>query len=58
MSILFDRTEYHVYDRRMKRTQIFLTDRQVEIIKDRAAALGISMAEMIRRILDRFLERK
>jgi hypothetical protein len=42
----------------MKRFQIYLPVRMWERLKKEAAALGISIAELIRRILDKYFEKK
>ncbi len=42
----------------MIRNQIYLTERQVKIIKREAKDSGISMAELIRRILDKYLDKE
>lgn len=42
----------------MKRTNIYLTDRQVKELKEIADKLGLSTAELIRRVLDLYLENK
>lgn len=39
----------------MTRTNLYLTDPEREQLKAKAEVLGISMAEMIRRILDEYL---
>ena len=36
----------------MKRTQIYLTDKEHDYLKKEAEILGISKAELIRRVLD------
>jgi hypothetical protein len=36
----------------MKKIQVFLADRQTEILKEKAGEIGISLSEMIRRIVD------
>jgi hypothetical protein len=42
----------------MNRTQIYLTDKEQEHLKREADALGISKAELIRRILDIYISKK
>lgn len=42
----------------MTRTQIFLTDTERKLLKNSAKKLGISMAELIRRILDEHLKKE
>lgn len=42
----------------MIRTQIQLTEQQVRRLKDRAHSEGVSMAEVIRRCVDRTLEQE
>jgi predicted DNA binding CopG/RHH family protein len=37
-------------------TSIRLTERQLALLREEAAALGIALPELIRRILDRHLE--
>ena len=39
----------------MKRTQIYITENQSIKLKEEAKELGISLAELIRRILDSYL---
>jgi Ribbon-helix-helix protein, copG family len=39
----------------MKRVNIYLTDKQIERLHQRAEKEGISMAELVRRALDTFL---
>jgi Arc/MetJ-type ribon-helix-helix transcriptional regulator len=40
----------------MVRTQIQITEEQAAALKERAASLGVSMAELIRRGIDKVLE--
>jgi len=40
----------------MRKTNLYLTDRQLTILRKEAAKLGISTAEFIRRILDTYIE--
>lgn len=42
----------------MKRTQICLTEKQSVTLKEEAKELGISLAELIRRILDSYIIEK
>jgi predicted DNA-binding protein len=42
----------------MKRTSLFLTERQLERLGRLASKTGIPVAELIRRILDEYLESK
>lgn len=42
----------------MKRNQIYLPEKQVKMIKKYAYELGISKSEMIRRILDGYIEER
>ena len=42
----------------MNRTQIYLTDKEQEYLEKEAEDLGISKAELIRRILDRHISEK
>ena len=42
----------------MKRTQIYLSETEVKIIKQYSHDLGISKSEMIRRIIDLYIENK
>ena len=42
----------------MKRTQIYLSEIEVNTIKQYAHDLGISKSEMIRRIIDLYIENK
>lgn len=39
----------------MKRTNIYLTDEEHRILRERAGAAGVSMAQVVRDILDRHL---
>jgi predicted DNA binding CopG/RHH family protein len=39
----------------MKRTNIYLTERQIKELKKQATKIGISTSELIRRILDQYL---
>ncbi len=41
----------------MIRNQIYLTKNEVDFFKKEAKKLGISMAELIRRVLDSYIER-
>ena len=47
-----------MYNYSMKRNQIYLTDMQKEQLTKLAQKKGISMSELIRRILDDYLEGK
>jgi predicted DNA binding CopG/RHH family protein len=40
----------------MKQVKVAFTDRQLKALKKESMALGISFAELIRRILDRHLD--
>lgn len=40
----------------MKRTQIYLTENEHGFLKEKASLLGISKAELIRRILDSYIK--
>ncbi len=42
----------------LKRVNIHLSDRQVEQLKKLSRKLGISFAEIIRRLIDEFLEKQ
>ena len=42
----------------MKRTQIYLTERQIEILNKESDNKGLSLSELIRRIIDGYLELK
>ena len=42
----------------MKRTQIYLTKQEVTKLKKEAQGLGISKSELIRRIIDLYLDKK
>ena len=42
----------------MKRTSLFLTERQLQKLTKEAEKLGIAVAELIRRILDEHIESK
>jgi hypothetical protein len=39
----------------MKRTNVYVTDKQLERLRERAEHEGVAMAELIRRALDAFL---
>lgn len=43
---------------RMKRTNIFLTEKEHEQIKTEAEERGITFSEMFRKIVDKYLENK
>lgn len=43
---------------KMKRTQIFLTEQQVENIKQEAEKSGIRFSEMLRRIVDFYFKKQ
>ncbi len=40
----------------MKRTQIYLTEKEKKTIKEYSTELGISKSEMIRRIIDLYID--
>ena len=40
----------------MKRTDIYLTEKQHKVIKDLSCEKGITFSEMFRRIVDQYLE--
>jgi predicted DNA-binding protein len=40
----------------MNRTQIYITDKEQEALQKEAESIGISKAELIRRILDKHIE--
>jgi hypothetical protein len=42
----------------MDRTQIYLTEKEQEFLKEEAKSIGISKAELIRRILDNYISEK
>jgi hypothetical protein len=42
----------------MRRTQVYLTDEQIEALQRTAARRRLSMAELIRQALDAFLKRE
>jgi len=42
----------------MIRTQVCLTKKEKEVLEEESKKIGISMAELIRRILDEYIERK
>ena len=42
----------------MKRTQIYLTEVQMKKLSERAKGQGISLSELIRRVLDEYIEKK
>jgi hypothetical protein len=39
----------------MKRTNLYLTNRQMERLKERSESEGLSLAELVRRAVDAFL---
>ena len=39
----------------MKRTNIYMTERQLERLRERAEREGVAMAELVRRAIDAFL---
>jgi len=45
----------YILGENMKRTQIYLTKRQLSKMKQESYDLGISASELIRRILDRYI---
>lgn len=42
----------------MKRICVFLTEKQVILLRDQARSIGISMAELLRRFLDEALQKR
>lgn len=42
----------------MGRTQIYLSDKELDFLKKEAEILGISKSELIRRILDEYISKK
>jgi len=42
----------------MIRKDVYLTERQLEALNKQTKKLGISLAELIRRIIDQYLERQ
>lgn len=40
----------------MQKTLVSITDRQMEVLTENSKALGISKSELLRRILDRYLD--
>lgn len=42
----------------MNRTQIYLTSRQIKVLKQIAEQKDISMSELIRRLLDKYIDEK
>jgi hypothetical protein len=44
-----------MYSRHMQRTNIYLTERQMKLLAKEAEKVGVSMAELVRRILDAWL---
>lgn len=42
----------------MERSQIYFTKQEKDFFKDDAKKKGISMAELIRRVLDEYIEKK
>ena len=42
----------------MKRTQIYLTKQEAIKLKEKAQIIGISKSELIRRIIDLYLDKK
>ena len=45
-------------DRKMDRFHLYLTKRQKKLLKSKSKKIGISCAELIRRILDQHIDRK
>ena len=45
-----------VYIKHMKRTNIYLTEKQQEALRKLSAETGLSVAELIRRAIDLFLK--
>ena len=41
---------------KMKRTQIYFTEKEKEFFEDKMSKTGLSMAEIVRRIIDMFVE--
>lgn len=41
----------------MKRTQIYLTDNQMVLLDKKAQEIGISKSELIRRVLDDYINK-
>ena len=46
----------YIFRETMKRIQIYLTKRQLSKMKQKSYDLGISTSELIRRILDRYID--
>jgi hypothetical protein len=44
-----------MYDRSMKRVNLFLSEKQIEALKRLARKTGLSYSELIRRAIDKFL---
>ena len=42
----------------MKRTQIYLSEKELKLIKEHAAKSGLSKSEVVRRIIDYYFEKK
>lgn len=40
----------------MKRTQIYFTEQEKEFFEEKMSKTGLSMAEIVRRIIDMFIE--
>jgi hypothetical protein len=40
----------------MKKTLVSLTERQMKVLTEEAEAVGISKSELLRRIMDRYLD--
>jgi post-segregation antitoxin (ccd killing protein) len=48
---------HHFLDKKMHRTQIYLQDDLHETLKAKALSVGVSMSELIRRTLEKEIER-
>ena len=47
-----------MYKKKMKRTNLYLTEKQHEEVSKEAEERGINFSEMFRKIVDGYLERK
>jgi hypothetical protein len=56
--VMYNRCKENIRRDKMIRTQICLTENEKTRLEEESKQIGISMAELIRRILDRYLEKK
>jgi len=45
-------------DRKMERYHLYVTSRQKKLLKSKSKEIGISCAELIRRVLDKYIDQK